>query len=86
MDRDYMKTADGVELPEGVEPECLIADSFSSLKELRKLTHKQGGKSLQERGQQVKELIQGAVEGLKPKEGEEESMQNLVYVFASWLT
>ena len=40
MDRDYMKTADGVELPEGVEPECLIADSFSSLKELRKLTHK----------------------------------------------
>ena len=32
FDKDYMETPSGMKLPEGVVPECLIADDFSDLK------------------------------------------------------
>lgn len=40
IDRDYMKTPDGAELPRSVVPECIIADTFCSLDQFRKLRHK----------------------------------------------
>ena len=39
--------------------------------------------SLIEKGQKIKDKHKGVVEGVKPKEGEE---NNNLYVFASWLT
>ena len=98
MDKDYMETPTGEKLPEGVVPECLIVDSFSDLKGYSKLTHKhqqtdlieEGKKKLEKGKKNIKDLLKGAkgaVEGEKPKEGEEpKGDMNNMYVYASWLT
>ena len=40
LDGDYMVNPEGERLPEGVQPECLISDTFSSLDQFGKLKHK----------------------------------------------
>ena len=83
FDKGYMETPSGMKLPEGVVPECLIADSFSDLKQFEKLRHVNLQESLIEKGQKIKDKLKGLAEGVKPKEGEE---NNNLYVYASWLT